>query len=118
MKRLFLFGLMLLSLELTASTPTDYQLFVTIKVRSGKDRDYKKALVPYLAKVRAETGILTYRVHQSFDEPTLFEIYAHFASAEAHKAHIATPHTQAYLAAVSPLFEEGYPVRRKFFELR
>lgn len=128
MRRLILLVSMLLSFSLAAIASAqieepvqqteDYALFVTIKIKPGKVVEYKKALLPYLEKVRAETGIQAYKVHQSAEDPSLFEIYAHFTSKAAHESHLKQVHTREYLAVATPTFEVGYPVRRKVFEIR
>jgi quinol monooxygenase YgiN len=102
----------------TAPQTEDYALFVTIKLKPGNGIEYKKLLRPYLRKVRQEKGIWAYKVHQSGEDSSRFELYAHFASKEAHQNHLNQPHTKHYLVKATPLFEEGYPVRRKVFEIR
>lgn len=96
----------------------DYALFVTIKIKPGNVPAYEALLRPYLKKVRAEKGIWAYKIHRSAEDPAVFEIYAHFASAGAHQNHLNQLHTKHYLANATALFEAGYPVRRKAFEVR
>lgn len=120
------FGLMLVIASLSSHAqveesvhPTeDYALFVTIKIKPGKVLEFKKALLPYAEKTKLEAGVLTYKIHQSAEDPTQFEYYAHFASKLSHENHLNQPHTKDYLSTAKPLFEEGYPIRKKVFELR
>lgn len=100
------------------SSLEDYALFVSIKIKSGMENKYSELVQSYLKKVHTETGIRTYKVHQSVDDSSMFEIYAHFDSKNAHEAHLAQQHTKDYLTDAKPLFEVGYPQRRKFQEVR
>lgn len=96
----------------------DYVLFVSIRIKEGKAQEYKNALIPYLKHVQKEDGIRIYKAHETVDDPLLFEIYAHFDSKSAHESHLEQTHTKNYLAIAKPLFEQGYPLRKKAIEIR
>lgn len=123
---LLLFGLSALNISAIVNAQIDepvhqtedYALFVTIKIKPEKVVEYKRVLLPYLEKVRSDVGLLTYKMHQSADDPTNFELYAHFTSKEAHESHLNQQHTKDYLAIAKSLFLDGYPIRRKVFQLR
>lgn len=61
---------------------------------------------------------LTYKIHQSAEDPTNFELFAQFASKNAHESHLNQQHTKEYLAAAKSIFLDGYPIRRKVFAVR
>ena len=66
---------------------------------------YREELMPVLealvAGSRAEAGNSRYELAEDLDEPCRFFVQESWASAEALESHNATPHFQAFAAAIS-----------------
>jgi quinol monooxygenase YgiN len=59
-----------------------------LKVRPGKEAEFERAAREMVAHVKAaEPGTLTYVLHRSAADPTVFAFYEAYASADAFTAH-------------------------------
>jgi quinol monooxygenase YgiN len=96
----------------------DFVYFVSVKVKPDQVSAYKTIFAPYADLTRKEEGCVNYFVNQSPDDPTEFAIYEHWRSDEARAAHLAALYTVKFFADTKPMIETGYPVRKKFMELR
>jgi quinol monooxygenase YgiN len=65
-------------------------VIVNIKVKPGLEERAKQVLLRAVGPTRAETGCLTYDLHQSAGDPTEFLFHENWASEEAFNAHTAS----------------------------
>ena len=94
----------------TSSTRTNtmanpVKIIAVLTARPGVADRLRALLDGMLAPSRAEPGNLRYDLWQDGNEPTRFVLDELYADAEAVAAHRATPHFQAYLAAINDLAE-------------
>ncbi|MCU0443828.1 MAG: antibiotic biosynthesis monooxygenase [Microscillaceae bacterium] len=76
-----------------------------IKAQTGKEEALKTELLQLVAETRQEAGCISYTLHQSPKDPTLFVMYENWASKEAIKAHSSTAHFTAFVAKMPHLCE-------------
>jgi quinol monooxygenase YgiN len=83
------------------------QLTIIARVRAkpGKEARLLREMKGLLAPTRAEAGCLSYDLHQSQSDPTLFALYENWVSQEALDAHFQTPYLQAMFKLVPELVE-------------
>jgi len=76
-----------------------------LKAKSGEEEKMEKALVDIIPKVEQEEGTLTYTLHKSQKDPTVFLFYEKYADKEALKFHSATPYFTELFGTLSPLLD-------------
>ena len=86
-------------------------MVVEFRARPGREADLRAALLDLVVPTRAEDGCLRYDLHDDTADPARFAFYEVWASAAHHRAHDATPHVSAIVAALPELTEEGGPTR-------
>ncbi|QAY77249.1 putative quinol monooxygenase [Sphingosinicella sp. BN140058] len=81
------------------------KLIAVLTARPGQAEALRALLDSMLAPSRAEPGNRRYDLWQDQAEPGRFVLDELYADADAVAAHRATPHFQAYLAAIGTLAE-------------
>jgi quinol monooxygenase YgiN len=80
-----------------------FALFVTIKAKSGKEKDLEAAFAPCIAATKKEAGCLAYELNQDPDDPTTYVMFEKFKNVAALEAHLKSEHTTKLLKALEPL---------------
>ena len=75
---------------------------VSVRVKAGREEDFKKESKKNRQGTRKESGNLRFDVLQSEDDPSLFLLYEAYRSEEAVKAHKETQHYKTWRDAVAP----------------
>jgi quinol monooxygenase YgiN len=78
-------------------------LLVTIKAKSGKEKDLEAAFAPCIAATKKEAGCLAYELNRDADEPTTYVMFEKFRSVAALQSHLKAEHTTKLLKALEPL---------------
>jgi quinol monooxygenase YgiN len=89
----------------TDTMATPVKIIAVLTARPDAADRLRVLLDGMLAPSRAEPGNLRYDLWQDGSEPTRFVLDELYADADAVAAHRATPHFQAYLAAINDLAE-------------
>lgn len=76
------------------------------RAKAGQEARARAVLAGLVAPTRAESGCLTYDLHQSNDDPRLFVFHENWVSAAHLDAHAGSPHIQAF-RAVAPEILDG-----------
>ncbi len=81
---------------------------VVAKVTAKKEavEAVKAELLKMVAPTRAEEGCLEYRLHQDNADPAVFIFYENWRDMACLERHMASPHFQAYVAAVGDLLAD------------
>lgn len=105
--------------EISVEAPArpDFVLFVSVKIKPDRVADFKNLVLPYAQETRQEPGNAAYLIHQSPDDPTEFAVYEHWRSDDARNQHMAAAHTVQFFTEAGPMFEPGYPARKRFVGL-
>lgn len=77
--------------------------------KPGREADLRSALRAMVEPTRREAGCLNYDLHISNDEPGLLFFHETWATAEAHRAHLGTPHVRNLLVLAPDLL--AAPIR-------
>ena len=88
-----------------------FAMVVEFRARPGREADLRAALLDLVVPTRAEDGCLRYDLHDDPEDPARFAFYEVWATREHHRAHDATAHVAAIVAALPGLTEEGGPSR-------
>ena len=83
-------------------------IFAQFRAKPGQEARLLRELKRLPESTRAEAGCITYDLHQSQSDPSVFVFYEKWASQEALDAHFGTPHLRALLKRV-PELVEGSP---------
>lgn len=81
------------------------------RVRTGQATRLLAEVAPFVAACRAEPGCMEYDLYLSATEYEEITTVERWASAEAAEAHLAAPHTAAFLAAIAGCLAEQPRVR-------
>jgi quinol monooxygenase YgiN len=82
-----------------------FALVVTIKAKSGKEKDVEAAFAPCITATKKEPGCLAYELNRDPDDPTTYVMYEKFKSVAALADHLKQEHTQKLLKSLEPLTE-------------
>jgi quinol monooxygenase YgiN len=85
------------------SPGTPFTLFVTIKAKSGKEKELEAAFAPCIAATKKETGCLAYELSRDPDDPTAYLLFEKYKNVAALEAHLKLEHTTKLLKALEPL---------------
>ena|ERR1700686_11630 len=77
-----------------------------IKAKPGLEDTVREVLLALIPPTTQEKGCITYDLHQSVDDKTLFMFYENWCSREELDEHLGTPHLQAFLGKVDELLAE------------
>ncbi len=91
--------------------PDPLAMVVEFRALPGREADLRSALLALVAPTRAEDGCLRYDLHDDPEDPARFAFYEVWASPAHHRAHDATDHVAAIVAALPELAESGAPSR-------
>ena len=87
-----------------------------LKAKAGEETNMEEALRGMVAKVAQEQGTLTYTLHRSQQDPSVFLFYEKYRDAAALKAHSSTPYFKELFDALKPLLD-GAPEIEMYDEL-
>lgn len=73
-----------------------------IKAKAGSEAQVEAAFREMITKVRSEPGTLSYILHKSVQDPTLFFFYETYVDQAAVDAHGKTDHMKALGAKIGP----------------
>jgi len=76
-----------------------------LKAKSGKDEEIEKILTDMVGKVGQEEGTLTYTLHRSRKDPTVFLFYEKYKDKDALSFHSSTPYFKEMFGAIGPLLD-------------
>jgi len=76
-----------------------------LKAKSGKEEEFEKILTDMVGKVGQEEGTLTYTLHRSQKDPTVFLFYEKYKDKNALSFHSATPYFKEMFGAIGPLLD-------------
>lgn len=74
-----------------------------VTVRPERRAEAVEAMRRVVEATRHDTGCLAYDFYTDVRDPNRFRVYEEWESDEALNAHLAAPHTQAFLAAIGPM---------------
>ncbi len=77
-----------------------------IQAKPEKAAEVRQALIGLVEPTHREAGCVTYVLHESTLDPTLFVFYETWKSQEDLDKHLKTPHLQAILARVDELLAQ------------
>lgn len=77
-----------------------------IKAKGGLEEEIKRELMGLVGPTRAEKGCITYELHQSVENKSLFMFYEKWASREDLDGHMHMPHMKAHMQRARELFAE------------
>src|SRR5262249_43688589 len=80
-----------------------FALLVTIKAKSGKEKELEAAFAPCIAGTKKEAGCLAYELNRDPDDPTTYVMFEKFKNVAALAAHLKLEHTTKLLKALEPL---------------
>ena len=80
-------------------------IIARFRAKAGQESRLRQEMQRLLAPTRAETGCISYDLHQSQSDPALFVFYENWASQAALDAHFQTPHLQAMMKLVPDLVD-------------
>jgi quinol monooxygenase YgiN len=96
--------LLVTSNNILAQKNTYYQRLVKIVVDSTQLDAYKIALKEGTeTSVREEEGVISYQIYAETAHPNHFTLFETYASVEAYKEHIQTPHFKKYKSTVASM---------------
>jgi quinol monooxygenase YgiN len=87
-----------------------------LKAKSGEEAKMEEALRGMVEKVAQEPGTLTYTLHRSQNDPSLFLFYEKYTDGEALKAHSSTDYFKELFGAL-PSMLDGAPEIEMYDEL-
>jgi quinol monooxygenase YgiN len=73
----------------------------------GKETEAAEAFRGLMDPTHRENGCILYALHQGADDPRRLAFVERWASREALRAHLASPHVQAILARAQELFSDS-----------
>lgn len=76
-----------------------------LKAKAGSEGQLEQAFRKMIPNVRSEPGTLSYVLHRSVQDPTLFVFYETYQDQAALDAHGKTPHMKELGAAIGPLLD-------------
>jgi quinol monooxygenase YgiN len=71
-------------------------LIALVKAKEGMEETVKRVLLSLVEPTRAETGCISYDLHQAIDDKSLFVFYENWRSMEDLEKHRQTPHLKAF----------------------
>lgn len=78
----------------------DIKVVAFMHAKPGEEEAVQNAIVECVPPSRVEAGNLSYYAHVAEDDPRLFVVIEHWASAEARDRHLQTDHFKALSRAV------------------
>ena len=87
-----------------------------LKAKAGEETNMEEALRGMVAKVAQEEGTLTYTLHRSQQDPSVFLFYEKYRDAAALKDHSSTSYFKELFANLKPMLD-GTPEIEMYDEL-
>jgi quinol monooxygenase YgiN len=94
----------------------DMIVVAKLKAKSGEEAKMEEALRDMVGKVAQEKGTLTYTLHRSQKDPSVFLLYEEYQDGAALKAHSSTPYFKELFGALQSLLD-GAPEIEMYDEL-
>jgi quinol monooxygenase YgiN len=80
---------------------------VSIRVKPGCDQALEDAFQDLAASTRRELGCITYQLHRSIQDPSLYFVYERYVDESAFRHHQATDHFTRVVKGIVPSLVEG-----------
>lgn len=77
-----------------------------IQAKEGSEDTVAAELRKLVAPTRAEAGCVTYDLHRSVEDPTVFVFHEIWESRHLLETHLTSPHMKRYLAATDGLIAD------------
>ena len=77
-----------------------------IRAKAGQENAVRDALLALVPPTTAEMGCISYDLHQSNDDPSLFLFYENWLSRDDLDDHLQSPHLLAWRAKAGALLAE------------
>jgi len=87
-------------------------IFARFHSRPGQAAAVEAALREVVPQSRAEAGCLGIEAHRSIQDPDLFFIHSRWRDLAAFERHAALPHTERFVATMTPLIDHPLEVSR------
>ena len=87
-----------------------------LKAKKGSEQELETALRDMVKKVASEEGTLTYTLHRSLSDPSVFLFYEKYKDHEAFGRHSETEHFKELMGITAPLLD-GAPSVELFEEM-
>ena len=81
-----------------------------IKAKEGMEEHVRRELLALIAPSRSEEACLTYDLHQSADDKSLFMFYENWTSQEALDKHLSMPYLDAFDEKTEEMLAEAVEV--------
>lgn len=87
----------------------DHKITVIAQIRAkdGMEEKVKQELVGLVGPTRSEKGCITYELHQSVENKSLFMFYENWLSKKDLDEHLHAPHMKAHMPKARDLFAES-----------
>jgi quinol monooxygenase YgiN len=87
---------------------SDHTVIVVAQLRAkeGMEEAVKQELIGLVGPTRSEKGCITYDLHQSIENKSLFMFYEKWASKSALDEHVRMPHMLSHMRKARDLFAE------------
>lgn len=86
-------------------SPEQITLIAKVKAKQGLEDTLKSELLSLLEPTGKEAGCITYNLHQSAEDKSVFMFYENWTSQQALDEHLQTPHLKAFLAKAESLLD-------------
>lgn len=93
--------------------PTQVTVLVTLKAKSGKEKELKEHIRQSIPLSRSIEGCINYDVHQSLEDPALFVVYMNWKNKEAHNKYLNSDYIQKFIRQDAEQLLE-YPDKETF----
>lgn len=90
---------------------TPVNVTARIRAKSGMEKRVKEELLRLIAPTRNEKGCISFDLHQSTEDPSLFLFYENWVSEQALNEHLEKPYLKAFFDKKDELFTEGPEIK-------
>ena len=85
---------------------TEVTVVATIKAKQGMHEEIKKKLLALIPPTRSEKGCITYDLHHSLEDNTVFMFYEIWAGKDALDKHLTTSHIKEFIEKTQDMLSE------------
>jgi quinol monooxygenase YgiN len=90
-------------------------VIATMKAKQGAEEKIKKQLMSLIAPARSEKGCISYILHQSIEDKTVFMFYENWTSKKDLDEHLRMPYIKSFIEKAGGLLDE--PVKISLWEM-
>ena len=90
---------------------TEVTVVATIKAKQGMHEEIKKKLLALIPPTRSEKGCITYDLHHSLEDNTVFMFYEIWASKDDLDKHLTMSHLEEFIEKTEDMLSEPIDVR-------